>query len=122
MIIDQLVPVPDTGSRILLSDARVQIARPKADVQQPPVPLGAPVSEVGLHAQDHEHMREHTSMQVACACARCVLEHDDVVDAVHAVCLMPCSMPRSMPYAWCHAWYHIIDADDLLVAMFDAMP
>ena len=31
MMIDQLVPVANTGSRMLLSDARAQIARPKAD-------------------------------------------------------------------------------------------
>ena len=46
--IDQLVPVANTGSRMLLSDARVQIAHPKADLTDPSACWRFALSEVYL--------------------------------------------------------------------------
>ena len=59
--IDQLVPVANTGSRMLLSDARVQIAHPKADLTDPSACWRFALSEIYLllaRTRAHTQARE----------------------------------------------------------------
>ena len=101
--IDQLVPVANTGSRMLLSDARVQIAHPKADLTDPSACWRFALSEIYLllaRARARTQARESASCMCLCslrarASSRAHAMLDAMLDAMHLTLHTQC-------YGRCH--------------------